>query len=390
MQTSSVSPVLSWLKKIVLSAVLLISGFFLLVYFTTLQPNAIQAAQLSCDDQAPLYAKDTALKILSYNVQFFAGTDYVFYFDLPDNQGPDVAPSAHSIKTTMHQLARLIAEQDADMVLLQEVHDGAKATDQQDQLALLLEQIQLASDNQQNIYPCHASAFYWQAAFVPHAKIMGSVGLKLATLSRYKIENATRLQLPQVSRGWLVDQFHLKRAILSVELSSASNDEEQNPHWKIMNTHFSAFSQGTDTMRQQVSYVSKLLRQYDAKQQPWILAGDFNLLPPNTLEQLDQSQHYLYQNDQSLMPLWQFSDSIPSLAATQSEQAHNWYTHLPNDSIITQPDRSIDYIFYSRLLSSQEAKIHNQAKFYPLSDHFALEARFQQKNIEQTPEQTQR
>jgi len=56
-----------------------------------------------------------------------------------------------------------------DVVLLQEIDDGAARTDYNDQLARLLPLLPPE-------YVCHTTAFYWKAAYVPHPRIHGGAG----------------------------------------------------------------------------------------------------------------------------------------------------------------------------------------------------------------------
>jgi hypothetical protein len=88
-------------------------------------------------------------------------------------------------------------------VLLQELDDGAKASDYQNQLKLLQERVA-------DLYPCSTSAFDWKADFVPDRHIFGSVGRQLSTLSRYRLEHAERLQLPIAEANFInTGQFAL-------------------------------------------------------------------------------------------------------------------------------------------------------------------------------------
>jgi endonuclease/exonuclease/phosphatase family metal-dependent hydrolase len=61
---------------------------------------------------------------------------------------------------SLDEVARVIRDEQPDMVLLQELDDGAKASDYQNQLKLLQERVA-------DLYPCSAHAFDWKADFVP-------------------------------------------------------------------------------------------------------------------------------------------------------------------------------------------------------------------------------
>ena len=142
--------------------------------------------------------------------------------------------------------------------MLQEVDEGADRTDGQDQLALLLDELG-------DTWTCHASAFYWKAWFVPHPRIMGSVGMKLSTISKYAIDDATRYQLAQMPNDLLTRQFDIRRAILETRLPIAGGGE-----LAVLNTHLDAFAQGSDTMQRQVAQTRELLDDLTDEGTPWV------------------------------------------------------------------------------------------------------------------------
>ena len=209
------------------------------------------------------------------------------------------------LKTSLPQQKewlRSSLRKDPDIVLLQEIDEGAKRTDHKDQLAALLDQLP------QGKYPCQTQAFYWKSMFVPHPRIMGSAGMKLVTLSKYKISKAYRHSLPEIPKDLLSRQFQLKRCILESRLPYRGGEVS------VMNTHYDAFAQGTDTMKKQVGKTLKLLASLDAKKIPWLIGGDFNLLPsPIQRERLTSLHRKDYREKTELKPLIEKYRSLPSL-----------------------------------------------------------------------------
>src|SRR3546814_19482551 len=80
-----------------------------------------------------------ALKVMTWNVQFLAGKRYVFWHDLA--QGNDESPTLEDMAFSLDEVARVIRDEQPDIVLLQELDDGAKASDYQNQLKLLQDRL---------------------------------------------------------------------------------------------------------------------------------------------------------------------------------------------------------------------------------------------------------
>jgi endonuclease/exonuclease/phosphatase family metal-dependent hydrolase len=341
---------------------LILCSLLALIYGLAWRPAEREAAPVSCAAKAPILQPGQALKVMTWNVQYLAGKGYVFWYDLADGSGPDRRPSSADLAKTLDAVARVIRDEQPDLVLLQELHDGAKASDYQDQLALLQTRLN-------DLYLCNSQAFYWKAAFVPHPKILGSVGMKLGTLSRYRIARAERLQLPRMPADPLSRLFNLQRALLVSYLPVRGGGQ-----LAAINTHLDAFAQGDDTMHQQVAMTAKLLDQRQAAGTPWLLGGDFNLLPPGQYQHLPAAQRSWYAADSELQDLAARYPMIPSLAEAGGAQQAAWYTHFPNDPDVQGPDRTLDYLFHSPQLTRLDAQVRRHDSL-SISDHLPLNAR---------------
>lgn len=330
------------------------------VWLTTFHPAPIEDEVVDCPDDAPTLQPGQSVSVLSWNVQYMAGKDYVFFYDLLDGSGPDERPSAEAITQTFDEVARVITEESPDVILLQEVDDGAARTDGEDQLARLLEL--LPGD-----YACSASALYWQAAWVPHPRILGSVGMKLSTITRYRIDEATRYALPVIPADPLTEQFGLKRAILDVRMPVEGGED-----LVTFNTHFDAFAQGTDTMQRQVAIARDLLDQTTAAGNPWLFGGDLNLLPPGgQYDALGPPQQAYYEPDSELAVLTDAYPVVPSVEEANGPDAEEWFTHLPNDPAVSAPDRTIDFVFLSPLLGLGDHEVRGDDTL-DISDHLPV------------------
>jgi len=327
-------------------------------------PAAIQPEKVFETGTAPVLLPGQKVKVMSWNVQYMAGKNYVFFYDLLDGSGPDRRPSATDIATTLQEVARIIRQENPDIILLQEVDDGARRTDYEDQLARLLEL--LPAD-----YRYHASAFYWKSSFVPHPGIMGQVGMKLSTISKYKITEAIRHQLPLRRVNALRKRFELKRAALETRLPIKNQKD-----FIVINTHLSAFAQEEDTMQRQVEQLKRLKDQYTKEGSVWIAGGDYNLLPPGkAYQRLADHQKEYYLEKTELKLLTAAYRSVPDLKEVNGSAPEKWYTHFPNDPKVTGPDRTIDFIFYSDKLILGKHRVIQEDTLH-ISDHFPIVAEF--------------
>lgn len=333
-----------------------------MVWVVTYHPDDVQIEQVVCLDDAPLIKPGQKLKILTWNVQYMAGKNYVFWYDLFDGSGPDERPSSSDIASTLRAVARVIKEEDPDIILLQEVDDGARRTDYDDQLEKLLALLPKS-------YGCHTSAFYWKASFVPHPKIMGSVGMKLSTISKYKINEAKRHQLALIPKGPITRQFNLKRAILEARFPQTDGKT-----LAALNVHLDAFAQGTRTMEQQVEQTVALLNKLSSEGLNWVIGGDFNLLPPGgAYDRLVESEKRYYNPNTEIEVIFRLFKGIPGLDEARGPEYKKWFTHFPNKESIICPDRTIDYIFISNGIHLGDHYVR-QNDTLEIADHFPVVA----------------
>ncbi len=333
-----------------------------LVWIVTYHPHDVQIEPVVCPDDAPLINPGQNLKILTWNVQYMAGKNHVFWYDLLDESGPDERPSAADIASTLRAVARVVKDENPDIILLQEIDHGARRTDYEDQLEKLLALLP-------KTYVCHTSAYYWKALFVPHPRIMGSVGMKLSTISKYKIREARRHQLACIPKDPITRQFNLKRAILEARFPQTDGRT-----LVALNLHLDAFAQGTRTMQQQIEQTVTLLRELSQEGLNWVIGGDFNLLPPgDAYDRLAKSEKSYYNAETEIAALFKLFRGIPGLDEVNGLEYTKWFTHFPNKPGIAQPDRTIDYIFISGNLRLGDHYVR-QHDTLEISDHFPVVA----------------
>ncbi len=343
------------------SVVALVGAFLAFVYAANYHPAELQTEETVCPATAPVLRPGQRIKVLNWNLQYMAGKNYTFFYDVLDGSGKDERPSAEDIQITLKEAARIIMDENPDVLLLQEVDDGSKRTDYEDQLKLLLALLPPE-------YACYSDAYYHKSAFVPHPRIMGAVGMKLVTLSKYRIASATRHQLALIPSNFIMQQFNLKRAILETRLPLEGGRE-----LALYNTHLDAFSQGTNTMELQVAEARALLEKSTQAGEPWLMSGDFNLLPPGGYELISESERAYYKPQTELAALYETFNAVPTArdTAPTNPRRSEYFTFFPNGKRATGPDRTIDYMFYSPLIKMESYRVR-QNDTQRISDHLPL------------------
>ncbi len=350
------------LKRLGVTLAVAFLALIVVIYVITFHPAQKQEEVFVSPPSAPILKPGRKIKILSWNIQYMAGKNYVFFYDLADGSGRDERPSSKDIKITRSEIRRIIDAEKPDIVLLQEIDEGSKRTDNENQLALLLPMLP-------GEYSSYSSSFYHKAAYVPHPRINGSVGLKLAVISKYRIGKAIRHQLPVIPDNLLVKQFNFKRCVLELRIPV-----EGRKDLVIFDTHLDAFAQGSDTMEQQVRFVKALLDKTTKDGHNWFIGGDFNLLPPGkAYEQLPEKMRTYYNKQTELSLLFPKYKSVPAQSEVNGPEYRRWFTHYPNDPSAKGPDRTIDYLFLSDGIELRGHYIR-QADTLKISDHLPLVA----------------
>jgi endonuclease/exonuclease/phosphatase family metal-dependent hydrolase len=351
------------IRNFIIFIVLLVVALAALVWSITFHPKDIQHEAVHNHPDAPMLQPGQTVKVLSWNLQYMASKNYEFWYDRLQGDGPDTRPSREDIEATYAEVLRVIEEQNPDILLLQELHDDAVRTDHEDQLKRLLDMLPAE-------YANYSEAFYWQADFVPLPQIMGSVGMKLAVISKYQIDTATRHQLATIKTYPLYDEFNFKRAIQEVSLPVYGSQD-----LVLMNTHFDAFAQGSDTMQQQVAYLDKLLNKKSQANENWLIAGDLNLLPPGQYSMLPKVAQGYYQERTELTDIYAQFKVIPSAEQATGLESQQWFTHFPNRREISAPDRTIDYFIHSDRFTDMQGEVL-QDNTWHISDHLPMIATF--------------
>lgn len=207
-------------------------------------------------------ARPDTLKIMTWNVKFGGGR-IDFFFDC---HGDRVIMEQVEVEQNLNVLAEKIREVNPDILFLQEVDFDSKRS-------AFINQVQFLLDNTTLNYGVYASQ--WKAKTIPSDGI-GKMNSGNAILSKWKLSDAKRIALPLIGeQNFIVCYFYLKRNLLHAKLKHSKGE------LNLLNTHASAYAKD-NTKKQQLEIVKTYADSLDTKGESFILAGDFNALPPNT------------------------------------------------------------------------------------------------------------
>lgn len=214
-----------------------------------------QASQRQTPDK-----KDT-LMIMTWNLKFGGGR-IDFFFDCIGNR---VIMEKEEVINNLKGIAHFIAQTTPDILMVQEIDTESKRT-------AFVDQVQWLLDHTHFNYAVYAPQ--WKASHIP-SNGLGRMNSGLAIFSQHPLSKAQRIALPQIEeQNTVVRYFYLRRCLLDCEI--IVNGETM----RLLTTHTEAYS-SDGTKKKQLD----IIRQYlQSIQQTFILARDFNSLPPGTIK----------------------------------------------------------------------------------------------------------
>lgn len=314
-------------------------------------PAPVEPVSVQCNPAAPILPRGKKVRALVWNVQFSAGRGHHFFYD----GGDAVSVPETEVRQTLDAIAAVVARLDPDLILWQELDRGSRRTHGIDQHAALLEKVP---------YPCTATTPYHRSPYVPHPpqEHLGKVDMHLALWSKYRIDRATRVDLPRLDESWLRQQFNLKRALLIGELPL-----DDGGRFRAFDSHLSAFSKQDGTLPKQLATIARYLREADDEDVPWLLGADLNSLPPGDDPARLGADAALYEVPSPLTEWFEeYKAAFPLEEHQQDPQP--WRTYLPFGA--TSPDRAIDHIFHSDAVRVHLASVVSDVT--EVSDHLPL------------------
>ena len=212
------------------------------------------------DNTSALTPVGKELKMLSYNIGFCAYTqDFSFFMD---GGSESRAKSEQSVNDVLDGIDKLLQQENADIVLLEEVDENADRSHHVDQRTFF-------TKNSNDCDAVFATNFDSAYLFYPFTKPHGKSLSGLLTLSKFDIRSSTRRSLP-------VEDSVMKIVDLDRCYSVSTLPTDNGKELVLYTVHLSAYtSDGTIATKQLEMLVSDMKAQYD-KGNYVICGGDFN------------------------------------------------------------------------------------------------------------------
>ena len=317
------------------------------------------------------------LSFMTWNIRFGVGrTDW-----FGDCCGSRVIIPENEVKDNLQKIANFINETKPDILFLQEVDIESKRTGYIDQVKWLL-------NNTYFNYGIYASM--WEAQYVP-SDGLGRMNTGNAILSRWKIKNPERIQLPlREDQDALTKYFYLRRNLLKTKIELPGID-----NFYALCLHMSAFC--TDDTKQ--NQIEKVIQKLDELNNDiFVLGGDFNLIPPGSDsidfcgedQCSDENFHQgspdsdTYHKEGSyfgleidlLQPLYDnYNPAVPLSSYLGDQLKHFTHSTDWNDGFW---NRKLDYIFSNQIWIPNTDSTYQQATLNNrLSDHVPVSVKWE-------------
>jgi len=308
-----------------------------------------------------------SLTVMNWNIKH-AGGRIRFFYECP---GDRVVMNEREVEENLAGLARKIGQVDPDVLLLQEVDVDSKRAAGVDQMQRILEETPLN-------YGVYASQ--WRASYIPRHGL-GRMDSGNAILTRWPIEEATRLALPLIStQNVVVRYFYLKRNILKARLEVPGFGS-----LFVLNTHFSAFSKD-GTRRKQLDQFESELEALDEQDHRFVAGGDLNLIPPGSEVTEEFADVQCEKEDFEAADYSDKTDVLDDLYASweaaiplETYREHNepYLTYTADEDVLWT--RKLDYLFTNGDFEDGSGLVHQNERrggmeTIELSDHAPVSA----------------
>ena len=325
---------------VVVALALLLAAVLAFAWFGNYNPEPEEPVAVGCTGAPPAIEVGVPFRVISWNLRQGASRRR----PLPDEGGPPTTVPRDEVEQTLATITAALENEAAQIYLLQEVDRNSRRTHNIDQLDHYLT---FATDR------CHAAAPYHRSRYALNSvgSRIGQVDMELALLTQVAVQSAKRIQLPLLDETWILRQFDIKPALLVAEIPV---DGLEVP-MAIAVTHLSAPPQESEGLESQIAALDQWMGSRP-EGQPWILAGDLNLLP---------SQGGVRSaNDPIAGLLSKYTEVLGDQTAPGNR------TFLPFGA--KEPDRKIDYAFVGGPIEVRSARVLRE--YAEVSGHLPIRA----------------
>ena len=245
-------------------AIVLLAAIVYIVYVFASYYRIDDNLTLECEGEAltESASTDVEYRIISYNIGFCAYTpDFGFFMD---GGNESRAKSSESVIEVLGGINDFLLEQDADIILLEEVDVDATRSYHIDQRKLIIDA--LADKKYSSCFAVNYDSPYLFYPFLePHGKSLAG----MLTMSKFKINSSVRRSLP-------IEESLMKLVDLDRCYSASRISVDNGAELVIYTVHLSAYtSDGTVATRQLEMLIDDMQNEYE-KGNYVVCGGDFN------------------------------------------------------------------------------------------------------------------
>lgn len=255
----------------------------------------------------------------------------------------------YHFQEALDQAVRVIQDNNADVILLQEVDFNCKKSHYIDQLEYLAKKLNFN----------YAYCTSWKCGYVPfpYFNIEDHFGKTLAgggVLSRYPITENSITLFPKPRENFRIyNYFYPARYLQTVSIKVG------NSNLKFGNIHFEAFNISSRIEQAQVAKTEVLKKSLD------FFGGDFNTIPISATKRNAfkdyPSDHY---DGDTTLQCFEHPDYTQSCPESLYSKKEETYFTFPSNA----PDRRLDYIFFKTKYTVHNTKVIKSK----ISDHFPI------------------
>lgn len=346
---------------------ILVGGYVGYVAIQFYRYDDIVELEIEEDSDNVMLSLSREYSISTYNIGFGAYShDYSFFMDEGKNKDGQIvkgryakARSKNIVLENTTGAINTIKALGTDFAFFQEVDKKANRSHK-------VNQYELIKDNFNKYSSVYASNFHSAYLLYPFNDPLGKTEAGIVTLSKYKIQSATRYKLP-IDESFPTKFFDLDRCFMITRFK-VSGDREL----VLINVHLSAYDEGGVYRKKQLDLLNIILKEEWEKGNYVIAGGDFNHDIANSINTFKSEQEvpsWVYVlNDEDLIEGYRFATSknIPTCRSSDMP-----YTKDFNYSVVLD-----GFIVSDNIMVTEVKNIDQNGELFLYSDHNPVRMNF--------------